>query len=140
MSGVLLDTNAFIRMVLGASIRQEARDVIAKAAQADDLWISSVSAWEIGMLATATRTGRVLQISGDPVVWFEAAMSSASAQALPLSTAAAVTAARLPAPFHKDPADRLLVSQARADDLVVVTRDRAILDYAAAGHVRAIAC
>jgi predicted nucleic acid-binding protein len=36
MSGVLLDTNAFIRMVLGASIRQEARDVIAKAAQADD--------------------------------------------------------------------------------------------------------
>lgn len=140
MSGVLLDTNAFIRMVLGASIRQEARDVIAKAAQADDLWISSVSAWEIGMLATATRTGCVLQITGDPVVWFEAAMSSATAQALPLSTAAAITAARLPAPFHKDPADRLLVSQARVDDLVVVTRDRAILDYAAAGHVRAIAC
>ncbi len=80
MSGVLLDTNAFIRMVLGASIRQEARDVIAKAAQADDLWVSSVSAWEIGMLATATRTGRLLQIAGDPVVWFEAAMSSATAR------------------------------------------------------------
>ena len=99
-----------------------------------------MTAWEIGMLATATRTGRLLQIAGDPVVWFEAAMSSATAQALPLSAAAALTAARLPEPFHKDPADRLLVSQARVDDLLVVTRDRAILDYAAAGHIRAIAC
>lgn len=92
------------------------------------------------MLATATRTGNLLQISGDPVVWFEAARASATARDLPLSTVAALNAASLPKPFHKDPADRLLVSQARAGNLIFVTRDRAILAYAAAGHVRAIAC
>lgn len=37
-------------------------------------------------------------------------------------------------------ADRLLVAVARALDVPLVTRDREILAYAKAGHVKAIAC
>jgi hypothetical protein len=51
-----------------------------------------------------------------------------------------LAAASLPEPFHRDPADRLLVAQARADDLLLLTSDRSILAYAEAGHVRALAC
>lgn len=46
----------------------------------------------------------------------------------------------LPDLTHRDPADRMLIATARAHDLTLITRDRAILHYAAAGHVRAIAC
>jgi PIN domain nuclease of toxin-antitoxin system len=46
----------------------------------------------------------------------------------------------LPDLAHRDPTDRMLIATARAHDLILVTRDRAILAYAAAGHVRAVAC
>jgi PIN domain nuclease of toxin-antitoxin system len=140
MSGLLLDTNAFIRIVLGMPMKEEAQRSIVLAVVSGNLWVSAVSAWEIGMLTTSTRTGRQLQVTGDPVTWFEAGRAKIRVQALPLATEEALRAAFLPEPFHKDPADRLLVAQARAHDLTVVTRDRAILDYAALGHVRAIAC
>ena len=52
----------------------------------------------------------------------------------------AIEAAMLPGDFHRDPADRLLVATARLLDLTIVTSDAKILAYAAAGHVRAIAC
>jgi PIN domain nuclease of toxin-antitoxin system len=46
----------------------------------------------------------------------------------------------LPGPVHGDPADRILIATARALDLTIVTRDSAILDYSARGHVRALPC
>ena len=46
----------------------------------------------------------------------------------------------LPDLAHRDPADRMLIATARAHDLTLITRDRAILAYAALGHVRAIEC
>ena len=58
----------------------------------------------------------------------------------PLTVSAAMAASYLPEPFHKDPADRLLVAVARELGVPVVTRDDKILDYAAAGHVKAIPC
>ena len=46
----------------------------------------------------------------------------------------------LPEPLHKDPFDRILIATAREHDLTIITRDRAILAYGAAGHVRTLAC
>jgi PIN domain nuclease of toxin-antitoxin system len=51
-----------------------------------------------------------------------------------------LAASFLPGDFHNDPADRFLVATARVMGVALLTRDRKILDYAAAGHVRAIAC
>jgi PIN domain nuclease of toxin-antitoxin system len=42
-------------------------------------------------------------------------------------------------PFHRDPADRLIVATARVANATLMTRDRRILDYAACGHLDAIA-
>ena len=140
MSGVLLDTNAFVRMVLDLPLKAAAREVMKAAAVNDDLWVSSVSAWEIGQLSVRPRTGRQLDIQGDPVAWFETGRTRSRVRSMALGSSDAILAAYLPSPFHRDPADRLLVAQARSSDLTLVTRDRAILDYAALGHVRAIAC
>ena len=36
-------------------------------------------------------------------------------------------------PRHRDPFDRMLIAQARAEHLSLLTRDRAIIAYGAAG-------
>jgi len=36
-------------------------------------------------------------------------------------------------PIHRDPFDRMLIAQARIDDLVLLTRDSKIIGYGAAG-------
>lgn len=46
----------------------------------------------------------------------------------------------LPAVLHKDPIDRIIIATAREHDLTIITRDRAILAYGAAGHVKTLAC
>jgi PIN domain nuclease of toxin-antitoxin system len=58
----------------------------------------------------------------------------------PLTPEIAVESSRLPGPFHNDPIDRILAATARIEGLILVTRDRAILDYARHGHVRARPC
>ncbi len=51
-----------------------------------------------------------------------------------------VASSFLPQLQHKDPIDRILIATAREHDLTIVTRDRAILAYGAAGHVKVMAC
>lgn len=58
----------------------------------------------------------------------------------PMNHKIAFAAWNLPEPIHGNPADRLMIAIARELDVPLITRDRAILAYAAAGHVRAVAC
>jgi len=57
----------------------------------------------------------------------------------PLLPQIAVEASSLPETFHRDPADRLIVATARVENATLMTRDQRILDYAARGHLTAIA-
>jgi len=45
---------------------------------------------------------------------------------------------RLPGSFHKDPADRFIIATARVRNLVLVTGDKAIIDDATSGYVKAV--
>jgi PIN domain nuclease of toxin-antitoxin system len=46
----------------------------------------------------------------------------------------------LPGNLVGDPADRIIAATAREYGFVVITRDRALLDYAAQGHLAVIEC
>jgi PIN domain nuclease of toxin-antitoxin system len=46
----------------------------------------------------------------------------------------------LPGSIHNDPADRIIAATAREYGFTVMTRDRALLAYAAEGHLSALAC
>lgn len=61
--------------------------------------------------------------------WFEVALPQRRSQILPITTHIAIESSRLPDPFHKDPADRLIVATARIHGLTVITSDHKILDY-----------
>ena len=136
--GVLLDTHALIWIVLGASIREEAAAAVMAASVNGGVYVSAATAWELGLI----RQKRSLEvvIAGDVRGWLSKAVKVTRAQLLSLDVELMIDAGELPDLAHRDPADRMLIATARARDLVLVTRDRAILDYAAAGHVRAIPC
>lgn len=117
-------------------MREAALAAIKAAVAAGHAFVSPVSAWEIGLLVAKKR----LSLSLQPALWFQTFLRRSGACLLPLSPEAAIAASFLPAPFHGDPADRMLVATARELGVPLVTRDAKILAYAAAGEVQALAC
>lgn len=133
----LLDTCAVIWTSEGAPISSgavEAFDESFEARQA--LLVSPISAWERGMLVSLGRITSPVS----PKTWFDRLLTQPEIELAPMSIDILTDASFLPAAPPRDPADRIVIATARALDLVIVTRDRLILDYAAKGHVRALAC
>ena len=138
---VLLDTCALIWLAEGIAISEKARAIIVGAGGVEGIFISAVSAWEIGLLARPKKSGRAsLQFLPDPKSWFQRFAASPGVRELPLTSEVAIDASRLPGDLHGDPADRMLIATARHHALPIVTRDRNILAYAEAGFVAAIPC
>jgi PIN domain nuclease of toxin-antitoxin system len=72
-------------------------------------------------------------------LWLEEALADPGPAIDPLSPQIAIESHALPDVFHRDPADRLIVATARVSNFALMTRDRRILDYAARGHLTAVA-
>jgi len=136
---VLLDTCAVIWFFGGEPLQGDAQDAIVQAVQADGVFISPISAWEIGLLSRP-RVGRTFQFLPDPMRWFARIMAQPGVMPAAFTPEIAIGASHLPEPLHGDPADRLLIATARAMAMPVVTRDSKILAYGAAGHVAALLC
>jgi PIN domain nuclease of toxin-antitoxin system len=75
------------------------------------------------------RDGR-LELDGGTANWADEALSKPGISLLPLSPAIAVESVYLPAPMHKDPADRILVASARVEHLTLVTSNKNVLNFA----------
>lgn len=140
-AGVLLDTCAVIWLANGDPMAPTAMAAIQAAGRGGGIFISPVSAWEIGLLSRP-RANRpaALTFLPDPKTWFARVMAAPGVREAPLSAAIAVDASWLPGDLHGDPGDRLIIATARDRAIPVVTRDSAILTYAAAGHVTAHPC
>jgi len=136
MSSVLLDTCAILFIADNRAISPIARDRIIAAAAGGGLYVSPVSAWEIGLLSSK---GRV-QFRPDPKTWFNTFAANPGIRVAALTSDIAIESCFLPPPLHGDPADRLLIATARHLGIPIVTRDRKILDYGAAGLIGAVAC
>ena len=136
---LLLDTCAVIWFFGGDPIDGDAQAAITRAAQAEGIFISPISAWEIGLLGLP-RAGRGFQFLPDPTRWFASVMGQPGVRPAAFTPEIAIAASHLPEPLHGDPADRLLIATARATAMPIVTRDTKILAYGAAGYVAALAC
>lgn len=97
------------------------RPMVKAIQQADVLYVSAITAWEIVQLA---ERGRV-SLEGDPMSWVARAMGQLGAVPLPVTFEIGMEAARL-AYEHRDPADRFLIATARTHDLKLNTADRRI--------------
>lgn len=118
-----------------------ASEAIIGAGLARGVFVSSISAWEAGLLQRAQeRRGTALLFLPDLRTWFTRALAGPGIRQAPFTPEIAIGASDLPGDFHGGPADRLLVATARSMGVPLVTRDRKILAYGEAGHVRALAC
>lgn len=137
MTQILLDTCAAIWISGNAALAEPA---IAALDEAEDegrpIYLSPITAWEIGLLVARNR----LSLPTRPKAWFDRLMSAPGLRLAQLPPGVLIDSAFLPAAPPRDPADRIIIATAREYDLTIMTRDRLILDYAGAGHVRAIAC
>jgi PIN domain nuclease of toxin-antitoxin system len=82
-----------------------------------------------------------LRLSTAPLNWFQRAIDTDGVALAELSSAILIESSFLPsADALRDPADRIVAATARALGHPLMTRDRLLLDYADAGHIRAVAC
>lgn len=133
---VLLDTHAAIWLAEGNSKINASRASLNVAYQHDKIFISVISAWEIGMLVSKKR----LNLSKEPVVWFEEFVKNFAVVVLEITPQIAIRSSFLPGSFHGDPADRLIVATALSGQATILTADKEILAYSRKGFVNAIAC
>jgi PIN domain nuclease of toxin-antitoxin system len=82
--------------------------------------LSAASVWEIAIKRTLGR----LEVPED----YLDAVDTGEIDLLPISAQHAEIAGALPR-HHDDPFDRMLVAQAKADELTLVTADRRLTDY-----------
>jgi PIN domain nuclease of toxin-antitoxin system len=136
MTALLLDTCAVLWMANGERLSDEALQEIDSAAVLKNVAVSPISAWEI---ATLVRKGRVA-LSMAPETWFEAMLTLPGIRLAPMPSRTLIASAFPPGRPPADPADRIIAATARAENLVIVTRDRELLSYGDEGHVRVLAC
>lgn len=127
---ILLDTHVWLWWVGGLDhLSESARAAIDST---DAVAVSTLSAWEIGML---TVRGRIA-LDRDVGRWVQQALAVDRVVGIPPSADVAVAAALLErTSFPGDPIDRLIYATARARQAPLVTRDRAIRRFDAAGTI-----
>jgi PIN domain nuclease of toxin-antitoxin system len=132
---ILIDTHVLIWLVNGEErLGLEAREAIASAAAQGGVHVSAITAWEVALLAEKGR----LALGRDATDWLGSALSLRGLVVAPIDAEIAMASVRLPGAFHSDPADRFIVATARHQGWPLITADRAILTYAASGHVNAM--
>ena len=119
----LLDTHAFLWWVADSK-RLSAIAHRAIADETNNIVVSAASAWEI---AAKFRLGRLPEGEA-AAVDVAGSVASQGFGELTISVADAERAGRLPGP-HRDPFDRMLIAQALARDLVIVSIDTAFDRY-----------
>jgi len=118
---LLLDTNALLWWLADESLSAQARDAVADPANL--VVVSAASAWEISVKKALGK----LAAPDD----LEQQVAAGGFSPLPISIAHTIAAGQLPR-HHEDPFDRMLIAQASAEGLTIVTRDKRFEDYGAA--------
>lgn len=119
MGAYLLDTHALIWWLSDPSTLSEpARKVIADPAHT--IMLSAASAWEMSI---KQRLGRLDFPSN-----LEEVLEKERIEMLPITIAHALGVGSLPM-HHQDPFDRMLIAQAKHEQLILITRDEQIGQY-----------
>ena len=118
---LLLDTHALLWWLADEGLTPQARDAIADPANL--VAVSAASAWEISIKKALGK----LAAPDD----LEQQVQTGGLVQLPISIAHGTAAGQLPH-HHEDPFDRMLIAQAFAEGMTIVTRDKRFNDYGVA--------
>ena len=137
MQPLLWDTCAAIWIYEKARLSQAALEAM-RAAYREGVpsYVSPITAWEVGMLSSRGR----LQLLIRPERWFSNLFEVHGVRLAEMSPDVLIASSFLPGKPPKDPTDRIIAATARELGATLITRDRALLDYGAQGHVAVLEC
>ena len=124
MSGFLLDTHIAI---FALQSPEQLPDRVREALLSGTCLMSVVSYWEVMI-----KSMKGMMDIGELRQWWPDALDQLVAKPLSLLPRHVSALAGLPA-HHKDPFDRILIAQAIAENLTLVTADTKVMRYASAG-------
>jgi PIN domain nuclease of toxin-antitoxin system len=129
---ILLDTHVLIWAVekpeeLGKNSKSLIED------GENEIFISPISTLEIAQLISSGR----IEINQTLNSCIKKTLRNLKAETVTFTHETAETAYRMQEPFHKDPADRILVATAVLENLTLMTADERILNYKHASTVNA---
>ena len=123
---ITLDTHALIWWLNGDKLLSaSALKSINAAMKSGNIYVSAMSAWEVAMLVKAERLVIAMPVNE----WIEKVDRLPFITFVPVTNEIALDSVNLPGDFHKDPADRIIVSTARFYNSTLITSDKKILDY-----------
>jgi len=127
---ILLDTHVFAwAKALPKRLSRQARQAIVD--PNNEVYVSLASAWELCIKARLGKLHPTFNalIGSDAI--FVAQIEASGFQLLPIAAPHVFATRRLPL-HHRDPFDRLLIAQALADGLTIVTHDPEFAPYGVA--------
>jgi PIN domain nuclease of toxin-antitoxin system len=120
---ILLDTHALLWWLSDdPALTRPARKIIADIR--NTVIVSAASAWEIG---TKVRLGK-LPTANDLAADFSGHLDREGFQSMAISPEHGIRAGLLPGP-HKDPFDRMLIAQAQAENMPIITNETIFESY-----------
>jgi PIN domain nuclease of toxin-antitoxin system len=126
---ILLDTHIWVWWVSQPDRLQSTHRELLEAGADRAFGISIISCWEVAKLVEYGR----LKLDRSVGLWIENALTEPGVSVLQRSPQVVVESNQLPQPFHRDPADQLLVATARVLQCPLMTEDSRIVAYP---HVR----
>lgn len=122
---IVLDTHVWVWWVHGdVQLPENYRDYLQQE-ESQGLGISAIACWEVAKLVEYGR----LTLPHPVNEWLDQALNYPGVRLLELTPQIAVESTQLPATFHRDPADQIIVATARIYDCPIVTLDARILAY-----------
>lgn len=119
----LLDTHIWLWINTDLErLRSDIRDLLAN--RDNELYLSVASVWEIVVKYTLGK----LPLPEHPTSYIPSRQKLTGVRPLPIEQSHVLEVGNLPA-HHADPFDRLIVAQARKDNMVLVTADATLAQY-----------
>ena len=134
-SGLVLDTHVLLWSILQPEeLSEQIKHKINLAQENSQLFLSSISLWEIAMLNFKKRINVY-----EPIKDFLSSITNINGLSIKdISPEVAAESISLMDDFHGDPADRIIVATAKCFGATLLTRDQKILTWAKLGHIKSI--
>jgi PIN domain nuclease of toxin-antitoxin system len=129
---IVLDTHAWIWWVTNPEqVSKNALKEIDLAMEREEIYISSISCWEIALLVRKGRLELTLPVKD----WIARSEALPFVQFVPLDNRIALRSNLLPGELHEDPADRVIIATSLTLGAPLISKDQKIRDYP---HVKTI--
>jgi PIN domain nuclease of toxin-antitoxin system len=129
---IVLDTHVWVWWVANPEkISGPAQEEIDRAMEREEIFISSISCWEVALLNRKDK----LELTVPVADWIARSEALPFIHFVPLDNRIALRSNQLAGDLHEDPADRIIIATALTLGVPLISKDRKIRDYP---HVKTI--